>query len=114
MKTAFIALFSALPLAAFAGGPLITATGSCPGAFDVSGMGFTPGGAYRFVYSDAGPGSDPLPRGRCAGVATGLSGPRFAYGNTASPSGGFDFAPSIPEGACGTQFRDGGTGRCGA
>jgi hypothetical protein len=90
-----------LPAVSFAA-PTLGLSGSCPGPMDIDLSGFTPDGRIGFLLSRVGPGSDVIPSGPCAGVETGLSGPRW-LNSLSDADGAMSFSPSVPDGAC-TSF----------
>ncbi|MFT4622666.1 MAG: hypothetical protein ACI8PZ_001322, partial [Myxococcota bacterium] len=93
-----VLLLPAVSLAA----PTLGLSGSCPGPMDIDLSGFTPDARIGFLLSRIGPGSDVIPAGPCAGVETGLTGPRW-LNSLYDADGAMSFSPSVPDGAC-TSF----------
>ncbi|MFT4625932.1 MAG: hypothetical protein ACI8PZ_004603 [Myxococcota bacterium] len=85
--------------------PTLVAGGACPGPIDFAASGLTPDARYTVLMSTLGGGSDVIPLGPCAGVASGLAGMRYGFSDTADGDGGFAFNPTVPGGACGTWFQ---------
>ncbi|MFT5460874.1 MAG: hypothetical protein ACI9K2_007394 [Myxococcota bacterium] len=103
----------ALASAALAGGPFLSIGGECPGTIDIDISGITPGAGIAVFVGD-GPGSDPIPYGRCAGEVSGLSNPRqLAMMRDLSGTGTYSFSPSVSDGACGAPVQVLDRGSCG-
>ncbi|MFT4624315.1 MAG: hypothetical protein ACI8PZ_002974 [Myxococcota bacterium] len=98
------------PGIALAGGPVLSIGGACPGVIDVEAMGFTPGGSVA-VLKGSGPGSDIMPGGPCAGMASGLSGLGYVTTIRADGAGAVRVSPSVGGPLCGAniQFLDAST-----
>lgn len=96
-----------LPAVAFAGGPTLDISGSCPGVLSIMGSGFTPRGNVA-VLKGSGLGSDAMPAGPCAGGRTNLSGLGFVTIVAADAGGNISVSPSIGGPLCGSyvQFVD--------
>ena len=104
-------LFPASALAGV-GAPTLEIDGWCPGRIDVNISGATPGGTYTIIYSDE-LGSDPIPFGRCEGVATGLTDGRWAFNAPdIDGDGAISFNPPAPERACGQYLQVIATSSC--
>ncbi|MFT4622622.1 MAG: hypothetical protein ACI8PZ_001278 [Myxococcota bacterium] len=90
------------PSAAFA--QTLTMVGACPGDIDIDASGLTAGGDVAFLFG-LGAGSDVIPSGVCAGVATGLAGIRLGV-KTTSADGTLSWPSlTVPGGACARSFQ---------
>ncbi|MFT4622387.1 MAG: hypothetical protein ACI8PZ_001043 [Myxococcota bacterium] len=92
-------------LSALAGGPMLTTSGACPGAVDVTIAGLTPSGSAAILRGTRG-GSDIIPAGPCAGMESGLAG--LSYITTLRDSdfdGVIAVSPVIPRPACGDMIQ---------
>ncbi|MFT4626501.1 MAG: hypothetical protein ACI8PZ_005178 [Myxococcota bacterium] len=96
-----------LPTTAFAGGPILSISGACPGPMAVSASGLTPGGMAA-VLRGSGPGSDVMPAGPCRGGASGLSGLAYVTTVPVDGRGNVSAMPTISGPLCGqyVQFVD--------
>ena len=105
MRTAFF--FATLTLAGAAHAQSLSVDGACPGAADITGSGFTPGGSVA-VLTGSGPGSDAMPGGPCAGGVTDMTGLRYITTLRADGGGSLAARPSISGALCGdsVQFLD--------
>ena len=109
-----VVMFSALFLSgsAFAGGPMLDISGACPGVLDVQIMGVSPGATIG-VLRGAGPGSDVIPAGPCAGLRCGLSGLGFVIAvRDADRDGMITVSPSIGGPLCGLSVQMLDTSTC--
>ena len=102
----------AVPGLAFAGGPALDISGSCPGVVSVVGSGFTPGGTVA-VLKGSGMGSDVMPGGPCAGGATDLRGLSLVTTIRADGRGGISVSPSVGGPLCGAYIQMVDVSSCG-
>ena len=89
-----------LPVSAFAGGPSVTVSGSCPGPLTIDVSGIAPGATVA-ILKGAGPGADIIPGGPCSGDISGLAG--LAYVTSVRDSDGdglIRLSPTLPGPAC--------------
>jgi hypothetical protein len=81
-------------------GPLLAATGTCPGTVNLRLVDATPLGTVRVLHGTAR-GSFVVPGGPCAGTELGLAEPRLLRTVTADAEGRASGNVSPPQGACG-------------
>jgi hypothetical protein len=95
------ALFAAivLPTMAYAG-PIVDASGPCPGPAEIGFAGFSPGGNVA-VITAASEGSFMVPVGPCAGTEVGLDAPSYRGSWGADGLGRVMLTPTLSAGACG-------------
>ncbi|MFT4628635.1 MAG: hypothetical protein ACI8PZ_007331, partial [Myxococcota bacterium] len=97
-------MVNALEYAAGGGVSSLVISGSCPGRMRIEASGLTPRGTFA-VLLGSGPGSDVLPGGPCAGVASGLSDVRYITSSLADPAGEVLLTPTVPDGRCGATVQ---------
>lgn len=85
-------------------GPVLTATGTCPGSVSIQVIGATPGGQVPFVASP-NLGTFTLPGGPCAGTDLGLANPRLLGVLTADGGGNISRTVQVPPAACGLYLQ---------
>ncbi len=99
-------MVNALEFALGGGGPSLVTDGSCPGDMEFRMSGLTPGGDVA-VLSAAAEGSQAIPGGPCAGIASGLD--RRGLGLRAllraDGAGEAVLSPRIPDSACGAVIQ---------
>jgi hypothetical protein len=101
MQRFAVSVLLLLPVAASAA-PVVTASGSCPGATTIELRGIEADGKVALL-SAAAEGTFAIPTGGCLGVTTHLDHPSIAYRGThlADAAGSLDLSVSLPAGACG-------------
>ena len=81
--------------------PVLSLTGSCPGAMELSLTGATRKGLVALAGAQA-EGSYTIPGGQCPGLVLDLDQPRLLTTAVARGNGSLTFTREIPPGACGT------------
>ncbi|MFT4624470.1 MAG: hypothetical protein ACI8PZ_003129 [Myxococcota bacterium] len=100
-----------LVAAAFAGGPMLSVVGECPGDVTIEATGLTP--LERFsVLVGLGLGGDTIADGPCVGVVTGLAGELPRFRGAADGAGRFRVSPRLSPEMCGKAIQIIETGSC--
>ncbi|MFT4626262.1 MAG: hypothetical protein ACI8PZ_004939 [Myxococcota bacterium] len=83
----------------------LSVDGACPGPATIDISGVTPGGDAVLLVGNSGLGSDVIPSGPCAGMATDLAGLRMGTRLPGVDDGAWTFSPTLADAWCGRAIQ---------